>query len=128
MAQALGTGSVEGIFEGCCNRLVAAGVPLSRGFLAFRTLHPLYAAMTVTWRLGKDVVVHKDRHGEISTRELWQSSPMRYMLQTRTPVLRHRLSPGEVRHSRPVGGTTGQLSPIPGDDVPRRINAVAADA
>jgi adenylate cyclase len=65
MAQALGTGRLEGIFKGCCDRLVAAGVPLSRGFLAFRTLHPLYPAMTVTWKLGQDVVVKKGRHGAL---------------------------------------------------------------
>lgn len=91
MSQALDTGSVENIFQGCCDRLVAAGMPLSRGFLNFRTLHPLYAALSVVWRRGEDVVVREGRHGRIFTSDEWLSSPMHHMLKTGIPYLRRRL-------------------------------------
>ena len=42
MSSALGEIGVDSIFEGCCQRLHAAGVPLARTLPAFRTLHPLY--------------------------------------------------------------------------------------
>ena len=45
MEQALGDGEIKTIFAGCCRRLVAAGLPVSRVFLTYRTLHPLYASV-----------------------------------------------------------------------------------
>ena len=41
ISSALGRTGVDSIFEGCCQRLHAAGVPLVRALTAFRTLHPL---------------------------------------------------------------------------------------
>jgi adenylate cyclase len=40
----------EALFDGFCQRLVAAGVPLWRGFAGMRTLHPQWAGYTYTWR------------------------------------------------------------------------------
>ena len=53
MAKALSGGEMESLVEGCCQRLRAAGIPLLRASLAFRTLHPLFAAVSVNW--------HRDR-------------------------------------------------------------------
>ena len=49
MSQALADGDMESLVEGCCKRLVAAGIPLVRMYLAFRTLHPLFRAVGLTW-------------------------------------------------------------------------------
>jgi adenylate cyclase len=38
------------LFDGFCQRLVAAGVPLWRGFAGGRTLHPQWAGYAYTWR------------------------------------------------------------------------------
>ena len=38
------------LFDGLCGRLVAAGVPLWRGFAGMRTLHPQWAGYSYTWR------------------------------------------------------------------------------
>jgi adenylate cyclase len=38
------------LFDGFCGRLVAAGVPLWRGFAGMRTLHPQWAGYGYTWR------------------------------------------------------------------------------
>lgn len=45
----LGTAAAE-LFDGFCQRLVTAGVPLWRGFAGMRTLHPQWAGYTYTWR------------------------------------------------------------------------------
>ena len=41
MQQALGQADIEDIFDGCCQRLDAAGLPIARAMIFFRTLHPL---------------------------------------------------------------------------------------
>ncbi len=38
------------LFDGLCQRLVGAGVPLWRAFAGMRTLHPQWAGYTYTWR------------------------------------------------------------------------------
>ena len=53
MAQALGESRVENLVEGCCNRLRAAGIPLWRALLSFRTLHPLFDSVWLIWRRGE---------------------------------------------------------------------------
>ena len=40
----------EELFDGFCQRLVGAGVPLWRGFAGTRTLHPQWAGYSYTWR------------------------------------------------------------------------------
>ena len=48
--QGLHGASTETLFDGLCQRLVIAGVPLWRGFAGMRTLHPQWAGYTYTWR------------------------------------------------------------------------------
>ena len=55
MSQALDEASVSDIFEGCCVRMLGAGIPLKRGFISFRTLHPLFASVSLIWRRGEGV-------------------------------------------------------------------------
>ncbi|HYZ40852.1 MAG TPA: adenylate/guanylate cyclase domain-containing protein, partial [Stellaceae bacterium] len=44
----LGIAAAE-LFDGFCQRLIIAGVPLWRGFAGMRTLHPQWAGYTYTW-------------------------------------------------------------------------------
>jgi adenylate cyclase len=46
-----------GPFRGTCERLLAAGVPLARGALFIRILHPDIYGRAFFWRPGEDVVV-----------------------------------------------------------------------
>ena len=55
MEQALGQTALADLFGGCCERLLGAGIPLSRAYIAFRVLHPLYEAMGMTWLRGSGV-------------------------------------------------------------------------
>ncbi len=43
-----GTAAAE-LFEGLCERLVMAGVPLWRAFAGMRTLHPQWGGYGYTW-------------------------------------------------------------------------------
>lgn len=89
MSKALGETSIEALFRGCCERLNAADVPVARGALGFRTLHPLFRAITLVWRSGQEVEVMEHPHGPVS--EDFRKSPHYYMLQHDVPLLRRRL-------------------------------------
>lgn len=80
----------ESMLSGFCERVAAAGVPLQRGLIAMRTLHPSVDAQTFTWRRGGEMQSERfflDRRDELN----WQRSPLRYMLETQNYVLRRRL-------------------------------------
>src|SRR5437660_850150 len=51
----LGIAAAE-LFDGFCRRLIAAGVPLWRGYAAMRTLHPQWGGYTYTWRRELDAI------------------------------------------------------------------------
>ncbi|HXV22994.1 MAG TPA: adenylate/guanylate cyclase domain-containing protein [Alphaproteobacteria bacterium] len=81
---------VPDLFDGCCRRLLAAGLPIARGYLSFATLHPLLWATGVIWRSGEGGEPVALAHGYQAT-PAWRSSPFRYMLETNTLRLRRRL-------------------------------------
>jgi adenylate cyclase len=74
-----------------CQRLRAVGIPLMRGQVAFRVLHPLYDASTLTWNAEKGVVVELYRP-EQSGQGQFLHSPMGHALTHRLPVFRRRLT------------------------------------
>lgn len=115
MAQALGEHDTAEVVGGCCDRLLAAGIPLWRAMVAFRTLHPLFASSTLVWRRdGRKGTVERQElpHGESGTSEAWRASPQHHMLETGIEFLRRRLT-GEralvdfpvCRELRDAGGT-----------------------
>src|SRR5215831_21221695 len=71
----------EALLDGFCGRLVAAGVPIARGFLSIAGLHPLRRAYSLTWQDGRIVDVQDFAHAAMDTR-LWQESPFRLMMET----------------------------------------------
>lgn len=92
MSKALGDGEIREIFAGCCRRLVAAGIPISRAFLYYRTLHPLHASVFLIWERGESHVrVEELVHERAFSSEEWLRSPMNYMLQNGVPFLRRQL-------------------------------------
>ncbi len=98
MSKALGDSEIREIFAGCCLRLVAAGIPVSRAFLSYRTLHPLYASVFLIWERGEaDVRVSEMLHERAFTSAEWLSSPMNYMVQNGVTFLRrHLVGPAAV--------------------------------
>ena len=115
MSQALGEADVQSILGGCCDRLLAAGIPVWRGFVMFRILHPKFASVSIIWRRDKrsGTIEHTETlHSEAFSSGDWQQSPMRHMLETQIPFLRRRLNGEEefldfpvCRQLRDQGGT-----------------------
>ena len=103
VSEALEGSTVETLLEGCCARLRAAGIPLWRTSLSFRTLHPLFASITLIWRRGRvglEQTGHEHRTAELS--EAWQRSPFFHMLNTGIPFLRRHLTGPEALLDFPV--------------------------
>ena len=94
MSQALGECDVDRIVGGCSDRLLAAGIPLWRSFVSFRTLHPLFASVSIIWRRAQrtgSIQSLNTLHGEAFTSEDWHQSPMHHMISSQIPYLRRRL-------------------------------------
>src|SRR6202789_4029668 len=58
-----------------CERLVAAGLPLARGGVFVRTLHPDIVGRNFVWRLGGEVVVGSANYEMLDSEE-FRSSPL----------------------------------------------------
>ncbi|MFQ5955001.1 MAG: adenylate/guanylate cyclase domain-containing protein [Kiloniellales bacterium] len=101
MSQALGDTDMEGLIDGCCNRLHAAGIPLLRAHVAFRTLHPLFEAVSLTWRRREGIETTGYRHGD-AEQDAWRQSPYFHMIETRIPFLRRRLAGPEATLDFPI--------------------------
>ncbi len=101
MEEALRDAPIPALFEGCCSRLRAAGLPLWRGHISYTTLHPLYAAGGVTWlrESGAEVDAYEHRAEEP---DRWLNSPLYHMVSTRVPLLRRRLAGPEALIDFPV--------------------------
>jgi adenylate cyclase len=81
MDQSLTEGDLESIVMGCCERLQAAGLPLVRAFFAFSVLHPLHAAIGITWMRGTGATTRGYPHVPGGRSEQYQQSPFAYMDQ-----------------------------------------------
>ena len=81
---------IEGLFQGFCEQLVQGGVPLWRGHLAIKTLHPMFEALTVIWYRDSGVETVTIPHGS-SAKEDWQRSALHHMLENQLFEFRHKL-------------------------------------
>lgn len=90
MGQALVETDLETLLSGCNDRLVAAGVPIVRFFLAFRTLHPLISGMGYKWLQGQGI--EREDYAHDADQSDFQSSPAQAMIEQRLPYLRRRLT------------------------------------
>ncbi|MEM1316772.1 MAG: adenylate/guanylate cyclase domain-containing protein, partial [Pseudomonadota bacterium] len=94
--QALSEPEIVSMFEALCNRLYAAGVPVTRARLTWPTLHPLFQAETILWKMGADTEFEQFRHQDEAS-EQWLASPMHYMLERDLDMLRRNLDgPNEL--------------------------------
>jgi adenylate cyclase len=94
-----------------CQRLRGVGMPILRGHVAFRVLHPLYDASALDWTAQSGVIVENFRPDQ-SGQDDFLRSPIGHVLTHRLPVLRRRLA-GEtalmdfavLEEFRAAGGT-----------------------
>jgi adenylate cyclase len=92
---------VEELFDGFCSRLVAAGVPVARGFLSIGGLHPLRRAHSLTWEGGRLTDIADFGHSIMAT-PLWQTSPFKHMMENRIARLHRPLMGNGARLDFPV--------------------------
>ncbi len=76
VSQSLIDADMEKLFVGVCDRLCKAGVPLRRGHLAVRTLHPLVGAISFRWWRGQAPELLSHRRTDEPSRE-WEQSPLK---------------------------------------------------
>jgi len=62
VSQALTNVSLDKLVDGTCERLAAAGVPITRVNFTFSVLHPLYNARGFQWRSGSGTTIDNYRH------------------------------------------------------------------
>lgn len=89
--EALGDPDMIDMFRRMCERIYAAGIPICRSMATWTTLHPLVAVEQATWFRSGETEFNQILH----QRELavgWTASPMKYMLDHETDVLRRRLT------------------------------------
>jgi len=123
---------VPTMLAGFCDRLVAAGVPLLRGNVSARTMHPLVDSMSNVWRRGRTVEARPNTFEDQASAR-WQNSPLRKMVErldtslhrtdltdpaqiARWPVFKEFASEGATEHvARLVGfGLAGALTGMTG--------------
>lgn len=84
---------IDAIVAGTCERLAAAGVPLTRVHLSFSMLHPLYDALGFIWVRGEGLTIHKLNIREDVGPEKFLKSPYYYLLSNDLEHLRRRIDP-----------------------------------
>jgi adenylate cyclase len=90
--QGLKGADFESVVAGFCERLVAAGIPLERGMLAMRTLHPEIDAHSFIWRPGQPLET-ANFGMDSNPAPQFAGSPLNYLLsQADRMELRRRLA------------------------------------
>ena len=82
--------SSEAVLGELCDRLLAAGIPISRVGVFVSTLHPDVFGRSFIWKRGRSVEVGEADFTIPETKE-FQTSPLHTVVRTAEPV-RHRLS------------------------------------
>jgi len=79
--QGLGGAGAPTLFDGLCQRLVTAGVPLWRAFAGMQTLHPQWGGYSYTWRRDLNAIqpAQFERGNEYKQDVL--NSPFGYMMR-----------------------------------------------
>ena len=89
--EALQNSEPANLYGELCQRLRGVGIPIVRGHVAFRILHPLYDASTLNWFVQRGVVVEHFRP-EQSSDDQFVHGPLGHIVTHRLPVLRRRLT------------------------------------
>lgn len=94
--QGLRGASLDDVLAGFCEGLRDLGIPLWRGHIAMRTLHPSFEALTYRW-LREEGVKREEIERTDDDAADWQASPFSHMLENDLPGLRRRLTGPEAQ-------------------------------
>ncbi|SET21787.1 adenylate cyclase [Oceanicella actignis] len=99
--EALHDPDILDLFGALCVRLHAIGVPLERAALSWPTLHPLFQAEQIYWRLGEGAELLQYLH-ETQPSAAFEASPFHHVLIHGLDRLRRRLMGPETMLDFPV--------------------------
>ena len=69
------------IFDGLCQRVVSAGVPLWRAFVGMPTLHPQWGGYSYTWRRDLNAIEPAQFGRGDEYKQILQNSPFGYLIR-----------------------------------------------
>lgn len=97
-------GPIDRLVAGFSERLVAAGLPAARVYIAMATLHPLVRARGYTWVAGQGLVDNEAMPHRAPGDEpaAWRESPFRHMLMNVEPEMYRVLSGPQPELDFPV--------------------------
>ncbi len=93
--------SLDDLLAGFCEGLRTLGIPLLRGHVGMRTLHPSFEALSFRWLREEGVQRDSIAHTESDSTD-WQRSPFYHMLETDNFALRRRLVGPDARVEFPL--------------------------
>ncbi len=95
------------LFDGFCQRLVIAGLPIWRVYCGMRTLHPQFSGFGWTWRRDLNAIAPQqfERSNEIN--EVYLASPIYHLMKRlqageTNPSMRRRLALGPEQREFPI--------------------------
>ena len=99
------------LFDGFCQRLVSAGVPLWRGFIGMPTLHPQWGGYSYIWRRDLNAIEPAQFSRGDEYQQIIQNSPFSFLIRQMENVghegdpwrhLRRRLAGPEAQFDFPI--------------------------
>jgi adenylate cyclase len=97
MESALQDTDIDEVISGMVSRLVAAGLPIDRVMVGFKTLHPLYEGVSYIWSKPTGQVERSFHLGVRENNPDWVESPMKWMIDNGVTFLRrHLIGPGAI--------------------------------
>jgi adenylate cyclase len=85
--------------ERFCEQLLALGVPLLRGNVSARTMHPLIDSVSHVWHRGKSVETNANTLEQAASAR-WQQSPLRHIVENMDTRL-HRTDLTDLEKTKP---------------------------
>jgi adenylate cyclase len=86
------------LLHGFCNRLITAGVPITRGNIVIDTLHPIYEGRAFRWRRDQQKIEPMVEYGRTSEGEAadnWRRSTYYHLFHSGDDILRRRVGPDQ---------------------------------
>ena len=80
------------LFDGTCLRLLAEGLPIIRSHIAFRTLHPLFSAISHTWHKDRETERLEIAHTSSTADADYRVSPYAFLIENDIDHIRRRLT------------------------------------
>ena len=73
--------AADALFDGLCQRLVIAGVPLWRAFIGMPTLHPQWGGYSYTWRRDLNAIEPSQFGRGYEYEQILLNSPFGYLIR-----------------------------------------------